>query len=994
MNEEVTYIPYGEEQVELNPFLKKAADEVSSYVESKPWSKKTKRKFMEAYSDIMSKGIKGASIRDGQWFIDYNGDTIEFASKKDKDIYEKAAYYIKSQMESSISKKEEENKDLPIFNNDYFIKQFTTRFNNDWFGGRTDVTTDEWNELDPRGDKGLRGTTERARRLATSLQNFSDSLEEGKYNFKDTPYEDLSDLKGRISDAIKALNTPETTDDYEALNKLGINPRNYLYNGGDDKMQTDEGQTMTYNQYYNEYLPKVEQAKVEQEAAKLKQEQQATAQKQALLRQTQFSKLRFLSPKTVRTFQEIQQKYAGQNLGEVFNGQLDNDKISDLGSLFRYYESQGKLSSLSSEEKQAFGRFSNLTNRLRKINGIEGYYWDTTAKRIVMPTEMNGQSLDMISSEDLLNMPTLQQQKEAKLNTPRGGGITLTAADKADIAATLMDLGAVVDPEVISGTTLALGAATTRTFTRNWGDNFWGNLGGSAIDFGTAALGGLPLLGDVASGIKTIKGIIRLMAIPAVIQAVRSVPDAKAALDKIDINHPFESAKNLTPKDYRALFNVISGVYAGKGTIKSNLAERAVMKHAGIDTKAAKSYREWLNKVGITPTKVSTTKANPTIKLTVDGKETKITLDEALKNKLSEKVDGIRDPEARNKAVKEFLISEKIKIDEKPITSESKVEVKNSRLTKNNSYIRKRGLYGKDSKETIQKPRDISKDDFEQWLQSRNDWQKHGLWGTLGSNRYLRSIYERRFGYPTRGATSVKTELSIKQLPVLRNRQQTNGGERTIQETTGPVENPVIQVKTYPDVKQLPFKQNLLPTYEQKLLPPPEQKFFPRQRYEQPSVGNSLKAPSAKELGLPYGTDVNYYIRSAFGKNSAYNATSKKVVSPDTKLSSKVNFGNGHSLKIEVSDGKLMITDSAGNTLLKKHIDTKNYGKNIKDAIAKVVQEQRNKLIQSNLIKPFNKEFISSIKNMKRRGLLYKRGGNLLNSQQILENFYKQNNLL
>jgi hypothetical protein len=54
---------------------------------------------MSAYSDIMSKGVLGASNTSGQWALDI-GDTIDFdsMSRKDKEMYQEAAYFIQQQM--------------------------------------------------------------------------------------------------------------------------------------------------------------------------------------------------------------------------------------------------------------------------------------------------------------------------------------------------------------------------------------------------------------------------------------------------------------------------------------------------------------------------------------------------------------------------------------------------------------------------------------------------------------------------------------------------------------------------------------------------------------------------------------------------------------------------------------------------------------------------------------------------------------------------------
>jgi len=63
-------------------------------------------------------------------------------------------------------KKEEEKAKLDVFNNEYFTKGFNTKLANDWFGGASFTTAEDWNPLDERGENGLRGFKNRADRLA------------------------------------------------------------------------------------------------------------------------------------------------------------------------------------------------------------------------------------------------------------------------------------------------------------------------------------------------------------------------------------------------------------------------------------------------------------------------------------------------------------------------------------------------------------------------------------------------------------------------------------------------------------------------------------------------------------------------------------------------------------------------------------------------------------------------------------------------------------
>jgi hypothetical protein len=51
---------------------------------------------MSAYSDLMNRGVLGASNSSGQWVLDIGGDDLGLDSKdtKDKEMYQEAAYFI------------------------------------------------------------------------------------------------------------------------------------------------------------------------------------------------------------------------------------------------------------------------------------------------------------------------------------------------------------------------------------------------------------------------------------------------------------------------------------------------------------------------------------------------------------------------------------------------------------------------------------------------------------------------------------------------------------------------------------------------------------------------------------------------------------------------------------------------------------------------------------------------------------------------------------
>ena len=930
-NTDITYIPFGADgQIEETPLMEALANNVNAYVESKPWSKKKKQRFMDAYSAIMQRGLVGASVRDGQWYVDYNGDPISYANKKDQDMYEQAAYYIKSQMQglatSQKDKKDKEDADAPLFGNAYLNEQFAKHLANQEFGGRQ-FTTEEWNEFDERGANGLRGIRNRAEILARNLQSFSDSLkEDGKYSFKDSPYRDLKDVKERIQNAITALRTPDPNDDSGALNKLGIDPKLFFYNGGEDKMTAEDGTEMTVNEYYTKYKPALEKAAAEKAAAEAKQKQQAAAAEQARLRQTQFSSLKFYTPKgSTGTFADLQRKYAGKDLGSVFSSlatsKLDSEQSADLITLFREAERTGQLSQLSDTEKQAFGRFNNLTERLRKLEGIEGFYWDSAAKRIVQPSQINGQSILTGGGNSLLNPKSLEEQRALADKIPRGGGQGLTTRDYVDIGATIGDIAAVIDPEIMSGTGIALLSSVARGTNRDWKNDFWGSLRHQAFDTGTAALGGLPLLGDAISGAKVIKGLANVLKIGAVWSAVSSVPEAAEAANKVVTG----KYKELTPADFRALANVLIGVYTGKAHVTKNLRERKVLKESGYDVQQGR-----LSRMGLRSSRVN--KTTQTIKAKVNGEEKEIEISDKTRGDIETALkEAGTDVKARNDKVTEILRKEgKVKLsDDVTVNPAQKLLGENipkwkwlQNITTNTS----KGIFG----ERTYLARRTGRDNFEDYLQTRSTSSK---WG-LGTNRNL----------------------------------------RTVRKNLG--------------IEDLNLKPYTTPNAHLKRI------------YETPA----MTTPSAKEVGLPSGTDVRSYINNALGGNPKYTKRASgryvkpkitrtpdgKIKKENQEISEQINLGNKESLNVNITkDGKLTIKDSSGKVLLDNHTLAKdNYTFDIKEQIAKVVREQRYNLVKEGKIKPINKELVQSLKEMKRKGLLYKYGGKLT-TRQILENFYK-----
>lgn len=143
MDEEIKYIPYGTDEIDYNQFINNAANEVQSYINQQPWSNKRKESFLRAYQDLINKGITGASNTSGVWKINYGQDAVplETLSKRDREMYGEAAYFLQQQMsrvptKASLVKEEEDKKSkLPLFDNKYFTSNFENHISK-LFGGR------------------------------------------------------------------------------------------------------------------------------------------------------------------------------------------------------------------------------------------------------------------------------------------------------------------------------------------------------------------------------------------------------------------------------------------------------------------------------------------------------------------------------------------------------------------------------------------------------------------------------------------------------------------------------------------------------------------------------------------------------------------------------------------------------------------------------------------------------------------------------------------
>lgn len=491
------YLNYGNDaQINQNDFLNAAANNVESYLSKQSWSSKRKDLFRKAYQDIMSKGVTGASNTSGVWEIQHNGDPIDLSSlsKKEQEMYGEAAYYIQQQMNGLQSKKQAEEKkksDNPVFNNEYFTKNFHGYIGTKTFGGRNwsiGGENDDWNKLDERDSKtGLRGTNNRALKLADMLEGYSNSLKEEELNFEGSPFTDLNDFRTRVNTAITQLrNGTWDQNDVDALNAIGLDSRNYFNNGSGDIFTADDGQQYTYGDYYGKVLPAQEKAK-----------QDAAIAKQKAVRANQYTNYRFFGNKlngTPPTGKDVLSRLNSYATKSNLTGQ----EQSEIVGAFKFAARNGALQNLSKEELAKFGpMWQGRTQNLRKINGLNGFYWDISGNRVVQPyNQANTPSVDFQGLVDQNSPEALKQKQQEQaavnMNTAFKDIKEFTPEMQKELEALAWDAASIINPEALTGSGMAIRAA----YLRDEANPNRGTLE-RWLDYGTGALGGIQFAGDL-----------------------------------------------------------------------------------------------------------------------------------------------------------------------------------------------------------------------------------------------------------------------------------------------------------------------------------------------------------------------------------------------------------------------------------------------------------------------------------------------------------------
>lgn len=415
-NQEITYIPYGQDEISQQDLMTSLANGVEGYLGSKRWARKDKYRnaWLAAYQDIINHGLTGASNETGVWTVNHGQGPIDLNNKSntEREMYQDAAYYIQQKMSQMTPRKKEEEKkkeNLEKFGD--FKTNFTKQILSNRFGNNEEIFKDSeqgWGALDARGTNGLRGTSERRKAMIAELKTYKNSLNDKDYNFEGTSFKDKSDLQSKIQDAIDALeNTPDNeSDDLPAFSALGLPYRSFFSNGGNDIYgTTNDGKQVTYQQYY-ENQQKEAQEKAKAEAIKLKTQ-----------KANQYTNFRFFGNKlNGKLLSGDKSNNAIGYLNSLAQkANLTGDEQSEIVGAFKLAAKNNVLQNLSKEELSKFGTaYLNHPTRLKKINGVNGLYWDSIGNRVVQPYNQTTTPLTT-NFQDIVNQNTpeyLAQQKK------------------------------------------------------------------------------------------------------------------------------------------------------------------------------------------------------------------------------------------------------------------------------------------------------------------------------------------------------------------------------------------------------------------------------------------------------------------------------------------------------------------------------------------------------------------------------------------------------
>lgn len=259
--EDIVYYKYGDNEIDLKYYLHNLSTNLQNYLSSKHWSQAQKEAFMHSYEQykaglqeqlatknnrfrtndsgilIDSHGILDG--KDDHVIIDKNGDIYGNLNQVDSKKLKRSAIEFSPNDEvanyfntvgsaivsSGKTRQSEKTSGSTTFdlNKDGFSSYWAAKVNPG--GGQIDI--DPYLALDPIGADGKRSTQNRTKYLLAQLQDYAAKIQQGNYNFTDTPFKDKNEYLRRIQGVINNLSNGWDASDAISLQAIGITPDFY-----------------------------------------------------------------------------------------------------------------------------------------------------------------------------------------------------------------------------------------------------------------------------------------------------------------------------------------------------------------------------------------------------------------------------------------------------------------------------------------------------------------------------------------------------------------------------------------------------------------------------------------------------------------------------------------------------------------------------------------------------------------------------------------------
>lgn len=464
MDNEIIYIPYGQDEISQQDLMTSLANGVAGYLDSKRWAKKDKYRqaWLNAYQNIINRGITGASNDSGLWKIKHKGEDFNLneMSNTEREMYQDAAYYIRNQMSQLPTRKKleeeqnkEKNKEKEAKKTNYDNKQFqgglTSYVSNLDYGGKESKEwIYDWIKLDPETN-GIYGREKRQAKLAEYLKGYRDKLEQeqDKWDFSKGPYGSYEEFNNRINAAVEALKNPEwNSDDIDALNRLGLDREAWLSNGENVLVPlTDQNGNVVknvtraeYNALLEEQNKKIEEVKAKEEEEKKKKELEEQQKKLNQMRYNinkynLISRANPSSPYLTSQFQSFQSldsltdylenKYMKWDPSYIYK---DRDQLSGA---YRLLYNNNRLKQISEDEFNKYfskSKFKLNKENLFKLDKLNNIFYDKSDNQIyILSSSKPSAKEDVLSKQYKTNkmLNNIRRYDALTLAMKKGGTI-------------------------------------------------------------------------------------------------------------------------------------------------------------------------------------------------------------------------------------------------------------------------------------------------------------------------------------------------------------------------------------------------------------------------------------------------------------------------------------------------------------------------------------------------------------------------------------------